>query len=360
MQDHLIIRADASTEIGIGHVMRCLALSQAWQDTGGYATFAVATKVPALEDRLKRDDMDVQYVAAQPGSVDDARQTAALARQAGAVCVVLDGYHFSAEYQEIIKDSALNVLFVDDYGHAHHYYADIVLNQNIYAHESFYTSRESYTRLLLGTRYVLLRKEFLRWRGWNRKIPHVACKVLVTLGGGDPDNVTLKIIRAIDKLSMDELEVKVVVGPSNPNIASLKEAIHYSLFTIHLLSAVKDMPELMAWADIAVSAGGSTSWELAFMGLPTLVLVFAENQRGIATGLDKAGVVLNMGWYSEVSIAQMVSALLELLGNSSLRRQMSQRCRALVDGMGSERVIGILRRQSCSDLGSSCQCAFSS
>ena len=351
MKKALVIRADASTQIGIGHVMRCLALAQGWQDVEGYTTFLMAKVTPALEDRLCSEGMEVMHLSCTPGGADDAIRTANLARQTGAPWVVVDGYHFGADYQRIIKDANLCLLFIDDNGHSDRYYADIILNQNIYAHESLYLNKEPYTQLLLGTRYVLLRHEFLKWQGWKRSIPQVAQKVLVTLGGGDPDNVTLKVIRALNKVNISGLEVKVIVGTSNPHFESLKnamlsacpvesqEAIHTGApCSMDILKNVENIPKLMSWADVAVSAGGSTCWELAFMGLPNVVMVLADNQKDIAEGLKKEGIVENMGWHEQVSTGQLSETLSSLIQFSERRHHMSQIGEQLVDGMGADRV----------------------
>jgi UDP-2,4-diacetamido-2,4,6-trideoxy-beta-L-altropyranose hydrolase len=325
--------------------MRCLALAQAWQDAGGRVVFLMAMETPALEARLRSEGMEVIHLPVQPGSTDDAIRTADFAHQVGADWVVVDGYHFGADYQRIIKDSGLRLLFIDDNGHAGHYSADLVLNQNIHAHEGLYPNREPYTRLLLGTRYVLLRREFLKWRGWKREIPEVARKVLVTMGGSDPDNVTLKVVQALQQVDMDGLEATVVVGGSNPHYEELQSAVQDSRFPIRLESNVVDMPELMAWADVAVSAGGSTSWELAFMGVPTLVLILASNQRPIAECLDAVGVAINLGWYADVSPKEMAQVVMQLLKAPRTRAEMSQRGRRLVDGVGSDRVLQALQRR---------------
>jgi UDP-2,4-diacetamido-2,4,6-trideoxy-beta-L-altropyranose hydrolase len=338
----ILIRADASTSIGTGHVMRCLALAQAWQEANGQATFAMASEAPALEARLAAKGVDVVHLSAQPGSADDARQAAALARAKGATWIVVDGYHFGAEYQRALKDCDLHLLFVDDYGHASHYYADLVLNQNIYADESLYASREPGTRLLLGTRYAMLRREFWPWRGWRREIPQVAHKVLVTMGGSDPDNATLKAIQA---LQAPGLEAKIVVGPANPNLETLRRAVRDSGDRAQLLTTVDDMPGLMAWADLAVAAGGSTCWELAFMGVPSVVLVLAENQQAIAEELDRIGVALNLGWHGQVAPEHILRAVARLSASAGMRAKMARRGQELVDGEGADRVVMRLRGQ---------------
>ena len=339
---NLIIRADASIEIGTGHLMRCLALAQAWQNTERQAIFVMATSDPALKQRLLAEGMEVVNLSVPLGSAEDAKETASLAHQLDASWVVVDGYHFSAEYQRIIKDSGLSLLFIDDYAHANHYYADLVLNQNIYAYEGLYANRESYTHLLLGTRYTLLRREFWQWRGWQRKHPLIASKLLVTMGGSDCDNVTQKVIQALQLVEADELEAVVVVGASNPHYENLKLASQESRFPIRLEKNVTNMPELMAWADMAVTSGGSTCWELAFMGLPSVILILAENQRAIAQKLDGMGVAVNLGWHEDVSATEIASMVAQLLIAVGTRAEMILCGQELVDGEGSFRVVRAL------------------
>jgi UDP-2,4-diacetamido-2,4,6-trideoxy-beta-L-altropyranose hydrolase len=330
MSDCLLIRADASTQIGTGHVMRCLALAQAWQRSGGSAIFASADMTAALEARLAGEGFQSVRLSVAPGTKEDAARTGELARSQNASWIVADGYNFGLDYQRGIKAAGLCLLFLDDYGHAGEYLADLVLNQNITADAALYARRAPYTRLLLGTRYALLREEFLRWRDWQREIPRVAHKVLVTLGGSDPDNMSGKVIQALKQFS--EIETKVVVGGSNPHQKNLKTEIRNSKSKISLVMDATNMPELMAWADVAIAAGGTTSWELAFMGLPSLVLMLAENQRGIAAALGTANAA------HQTTPESLVTDLKDLLRDHELRRVLSQRGRQLVDGFGVSRV----------------------
>ncbi|MFC1821074.1 UDP-2,4-diacetamido-2,4,6-trideoxy-beta-L-altropyranose hydrolase [Thermodesulfobacteriota bacterium] len=357
MKQNLIIRADTSTQIGAGHAMRCLALAQAWQDAEGCATFLMSEVTPTLKTRLLSEGIEVIHLSAYPGSADDAVQTRELAQQVGAAWIVVDGYHFGADYQRIIKDANVGLLFIDDNEHAGHYYADIVLNQNIYAHELLYENKEPYTRFLRGTRYILLRREFLKWHGWKREIPHAARKVLVTMGGGDPDNVTLKVMQALQQIDIGRLEVEIVVGANNPHFLELQSAIHNPQSAIHLKKDVINMPELMSRADVAVSAGGSTCWEMAFMGLPAAVLVLAENQKDIAAGLGEAGVVINLDQYTEVSVEKAANTLARMIEDRELRKGMSLKGRELVDGMGAVRVAEILSTEFKAHLGENRLCA---
>jgi UDP-2,4-diacetamido-2,4,6-trideoxy-beta-L-altropyranose hydrolase len=341
---NLVIRADGNSQIGTGHVMRCLSLAQAWQDTGGISHFVIAGATPSLEERLRDEGMVVHSIVTLPGSADDVALTTALTRQVEAPWIVVDGYHFDANYQRAIKGSDLRLLFLDDYGHAGHYYADLVLNQNIYADESLYANREPGSNLLLGTRYVLLRREFWPWRDWKRETRPVARKVLITLGGADPDNVTLQVIQALQSAEIQALEAKVVIGVSNPHTEMLQATIRDPKSKIQnrkicLERNVTDMPARMAWADVAISAGGSTCWELAFMGLPNLALILADNQRPLATGLDAAGVAINLGRPAALASAKIAQALAELANAPEKRAAMARRGREVVDGAGAGRIV---------------------
>jgi len=335
----LLIRADATVRLGSGHVMRCLALAQAWQATRGPVTFLTAGLSPALRARLEAEGIAIRDTSAEPGSADDATEAAALAAELGAAWMVVDGYHFGADYQRIVKDAQRRLLFIDDNGHATHYCCDLVLNQNVHASESLYASREPETRLLLGTRYSLLRREFWPWRSWRRQVAPRAGKVLVTLGGSDPDNETLKVIRALGETGLREVEAMVLVGGDSPHYAELHAAVGESPTAIRLERNVTNVPELMAWADLAVSAGGGTCWELALMGLPSLVIVLAENQRMNSEALDARGTAVCLGWHAGLSSRSIAEKLRDLLASQDTRAAMSRKAREMVDGRGGRRVV---------------------
>jgi UDP-2,4-diacetamido-2,4,6-trideoxy-beta-L-altropyranose hydrolase len=332
MPARLLIRADANTASGTGHVMRCLALAQEWQRNSGEIIFAQAETTPALERRLCAEGLELLRMTAMPGSTDDVAQTIRLARENEVAWIVADGYRFDAEYQRGIKETGLRLLFLDDHGHANHYSADYILNQNLSARPTLYASREPYTQLLLGTKYVLLRKEFEKWRDWKRTTPASARKVLVTLGGSDPDNVTGK-----------ELECIVIIGGSNPHAKELQKQCENAEPQIRGVIDPASIPELMAWADVAISAGGTTSWELAFMGLPTLQIVLADNQRDAAAARQGKGTAVLLGFHTEVTEDLISRALTELLSQADRRLAMSVQGRRLVDGFGSERVVRLLQ-----------------
>jgi UDP-2,4-diacetamido-2,4,6-trideoxy-beta-L-altropyranose hydrolase len=309
---------------------------------GGQVIALMTETTSSLESRLTSENIQVLHLKSVAGSQEDARETVQTALQFKATWVVVDGYQFSAEYQRIRKKNGLQLLVLDDYGHAKHYWVDIVLNQNISADISLYSNRESYTQLLLGPQFVLLRREFRDWQGWQRQTPEIARKILVTLGGADPNNVTLKVIQALQQVQIDDLQVVVVGGASNPHLEVLKEALENSQHSMRLESNVTNMPELMAWADIAIAGGGSTCWELAFMGLPALVMILAENQQAIAKKLDQAGIAQTLGRSVSQTAETITREIFKILLSKQIRTRMTQLGQVLVDGQGSDRVLMIL------------------
>ncbi len=338
---HLYIRADANGKIGAGHIMRCIALAQAWQEQGGEVTFISHCESDALKERIQSQGfrfIALDHVCPNPS---DLMNTLAILKNEindQKIWLVLDGYHFTTKYQKAIRDEGIRLLVIDDMNHMSHYHAEILLNQNIHAPDLDYRCSE-HTTLLLGTRYVLLRREFLKYRDFRRHIPEQAKNILVTLGGADPDNVTLKVIEALKLLDDLEIEVKVVLGPANPHRNTLEQALASAHFLHYILGNPPNMPGLMAWADVVMSAGGSTCWELAFMGEPTVVLALAENQSSSAEGLEQAGMAINLGRFDQVSNGKIADAMIKLLNDSKQRNRMSRSGQQLVDGNGASWVV---------------------
>ncbi|MGB3995647.1 MAG: glycosyltransferase, partial [Acetomicrobium sp.] len=232
-----------------------------------------------------------------------------------------------------------NLLFIDDYGHADYYPADIVLNQNIHADEDLYRNRASYTKLLLGTRYVLLRREFLRWQGYRREIPEIARKMLVTMGGSDPQNVTLKVLQALKNIDIDGFEAVCVVGGSNPHYGALKDFVETANLPVRIERDVKDMSQLMAWADVAITAGGTTCWELAFMGVPFVGLSRAKQEAILLQETTRIGMSLNMGEHQNLEPCDISEVLMRLIKDKRQRSTMISIGCLNIDGLGFQRLI---------------------
>src|SRR5439155_10508278 len=139
--------------------------------------------------------------------------------------------------------------------------------------------RVPYTTLLCGPRCGLLRWEFRSWEKWKRAVAPIGREVLVRMGGSDPENITSLVIRALGLLNV-EFEARVVAGGSNPHITQLESLVSQTSH-IELHTDSSNISELMAWADVAISAAGSTCWEICLLGLPAILIDLAENQRPI-------------------------------------------------------------------------------
>jgi len=338
----LVLRADAGGALGTGHIMRSLALAHAWQDAGGKAVFVTNPGMPVVKNRLIGEGLEVSEVSADIGSTEDALETIEAARRLEAAWVVVDGYHFGATYQRTIKESGIKLLFVDDYGHCAHYYADQVLNQNLYADEALYPRREPNTHLLLGSRYALLRREFNPWRNFKRWFPGKARKILITFGGCPPVEPLQQILKDLTRMNLEALEVKIPIGSANPDLIGLQHLPFPGTARVELISSTGNMACLMAWADLAIATGGTTCWELAFMGVPSLLFIIANNQEKVAKGLDQNGIMVNLGWYNQGIGGFFSTQFLSLAGDASRRSQLSSTGRYLVDGLGGGRVISSL------------------
>ncbi|MDA8164126.1 MAG: UDP-2,4-diacetamido-2,4,6-trideoxy-beta-L-altropyranose hydrolase [Desulfobacteraceae bacterium] len=347
MKKPLVIRADANEKIGLGHVMRCLGLAQLWREKRGPVTFVSANDGMAARERLTREGMQVLVNHVPAGSREDAAETAAIALREGNAWIVVDGYHFSGLYQKAIKDSGCRLLCLDDYGHAEHYHADIIVNQNLQAEKGLYPRREANTKLLLGPRYILLRDEFRRRSKQEKAFLARARKILVTMGGSDQEGATLRVVRALHFLQGQEgYEVRVVAGPAYPCLPTLRQAVREAGEGFRLCCDVQDMAELMAWADLAITAGGSTCWELACMKVPTIVIVLSRDQEPVAAAMATRAGTVNLGWHHEVSERHLQKAVGEVAFDRTRREQIARAAASFVDGKGAERVIQEMQERS--------------
>ena len=346
MGSGILIRADASIAIGTGHAMRCLALAQAWQDAGGCVTFAMAETTTAMKDRLLAEGCEVIAIQCEPGSDEDSQQTSKLARERRAQWIVVDGYRFSGRYQDVLRADGYRILFLDDYGHAETYPSDFVLNQNVGADPSLYERRGADTRLLLGARYALLRREFSVWRTWRRDTAEKGRRVLVMMGGSDPENLTARVMAAANHAQVEDLTLTVVLGGSNPHGEKLERIAAESGAKVELLRDPANLAELMAGADMAISAAGSTCWELCLMGVPALLIDVADNQKALAEELQRRECAIHLGDRT-VPEKRITEALGSLADSQRLRKSLAARARELVDGHGARRVVATVRQRRC-------------
>ncbi len=345
--DNILFRCDSSTEIGSGHVMRCLALAKAWQRVGGQVCYLTAETIAALDGRFADDGFQQERLAVEPGIPEDAEQTAAWVRRLGARWVVVDGYRFKPDFVHRLKMSGVRVLFLDDDARFDFYEADVVLNQNIDAKAERYKCGAT-THLLLGADYVLLRPEFLEERP-RKDVAGVARRLLITMGGSDSENVTSTVVRALSQMG-NEFEATVVVGGGNPHYESLRTLAERlsgkaSTNRIRLVRSPANMAQLMREADVAIAAAGGTCWELAFLGVPMILITLSRDQEANAAAISKAGAALSLGWHANLSEREIGDAIRNTMNDVDGRRAMSERGQKLVDGRGAARVVEFL--QSC-------------
>lgn len=376
----LIIRADAALSIGAGHVMRCIALAQAWMRKGGEVVLATRTTIPWVKDRLENLGFPVvhcageylpeeiparlvadcrlaeQFFACRFSSIEPCEDDNPTSRYGSIVkeravresavvetsgtresvdafpqysCwVVLDGYHFASLAQRSVQAAGYNLLVVDDYSHLPEYSCNILLNQNVTASKFMYPGNVS--SKLLGTRYVLLREEFLHLQTGPREVPAEACSILLTLGGGDMMHGLAAIA---DFLAAEELKnkrVRVVAGGVATSV--WERALEGCKAEYEILEQVGDMAAQMRWADFCISAGGSTCWELCASGVPFAVLCVADNQLDIVRLLIASGAACGTD----------VSTLFAVINSAEKRREMLSRAKAIVDGRGADRVVAAM------------------
>lgn len=317
--------------------MRTLSLARAWRAGGGRAAFMTRCANPTLLARIESAGCSVWPVTARGSATELAE---AFSRSGRGTWLVVDGYHFGTDYMLSARRRGFKVLAVDDYENRPGLQADIILNQNLGAERRAY-SRTQGSELLLGTRYALLRPEFVALRRRSRKFPDFGHRVLVTMGGSDPENATLPVLKALLSLGAP-LDITVLLGADNAHERSLK-SVAKGRPEVSFVRDTDDMPRMMMEADFAVTAGGSTCWEAACLGLPSLVMVLAENQRDVAARLSEAGAAVSLGDFHDAAEGAIAAAAEALRVDRELRRRLSRAGRALVDGRGAERVAAVMR-----------------
>jgi len=335
----LLLRSDSDKRLGTGHALRMLALAQAWKDRGADVLLAASEMVPAVESRFVRESIDVIQIAASPGTTPDAQATAKIAQAWNATVIALDGPQFGSDFQRTLRSDGAVLLLVDDEGSSGPYEADLVLNQNLHADPDLYAKRRAETRLLLGTKYVLLRREFRHLSTVETGVASDVRTILVTLGGADPQNMTSRVIRYLLPVLPRPVELHVILGAANVHGREIDELAEFARGRIRLSRDVQSMVKLMSEADIAITSGGTTVWELAACGVPSIVGSIAPIEDRLLTGLRSTGVFTPVGPFGELDSDALQSVLCALMESASDRRRMSEKAKRLVDGRGCDRVI---------------------
>lgn len=349
----IAIRVDASSQIGIGHFMRCLTLAEALKQRGANVRFISRHLPEHLRDMLNAkghefaplNSISSEEIAdatshahwLQASQAQDAADTRRALSDQTWDWLVVDHYALDARWETVLRNAARSILVIDDIADRRHD-CDVLLDQNFYTDmESRYTGKvPQHCQLLLGPRYALLRDEFLQLREQARPRTGPVKRVLVFFGGVDAGNYTAQAIEALAGIGSSDLLVDVVIGAQHPHREQIETACAEQGFVCHVQTS--RMAELMAAADLAIGAGGSAIWERCCLGLPALTLCVAENQRKQIADAASEGMLYAPEVKDDLIlvIRRHVSALME---NDCLLHFISRNTMQTVDGRGVLRVI---------------------
>lgn len=332
----LAIRADADSRMGAGHVMRCLALAQAWAEGGGSVLFCGRIESATLRGRLAAEGFGL----AEPGPAPADTVALLAARDLAGCWVALDGYHFGPEWQGDLEAAGHKVLAVDDGALLPRYAARVILAPEHDASPAAYVAPPS-TLVLAGPRYRLLRRGFA---GLSRPVRRAGegAAVLVAFGGADSANATRDAVLGLDSALGPQDAALVVLGPVNPHRPSVQQALDTVSYRYELFQDVADMAGLYARSRLAVSASGGMAWEMAACGLPAVLVPMAPNQEPGAVFLAQAGAALLAAGPQDLANRAVAGMVRALLGDASRLEAMAEAGRAICDGQGAARVRRVL------------------
>ena len=344
----IAIRVDASVQIGTGHFMRCLTLADALKQQGAEIRFVSHRMPEQLREMLDAKGYEVALLNNSPSEgitdklphspligssqAQDATETIQVLSDQTWDWLVVDHYALDAEWESAMRPEVGKIMVIDDLADRPHD-CDLLLDQNQYEGlERRYDGLvPDHCERLLGPRYALLRPEFAAARKTLRHRDGRVRRIFVFFGGSDLSNETAKALEAIRLMNRSDIAVDVVVGASNPKGDQIREICQRMPNTCFHLQ-VGNMAELMALADLAIGAGGTTTWERCCLGLPTLALVLADNQREVVEAMSAAGAMKNVGWHADVTSSGLAEALRMALASPDYLNAMSERSLAIMGG----------------------------
>ena len=345
---NILFITHGSRNIGMGHVMRCVSLANAFRNQKWNVTFF-------SKYQLGREYIEKQYFNLLAASIEEKENTnfeygnvqeleqewnmlEPMLINQNIDVILVDSYNVSNKYFQALRQYTKCLVYLDDIA-AFSYDVDVVLNYNFSAFDMGYEEILKHQTLLLGVKYCPLREEFLNMP--QRAINQNVTDILITTGAADPKNMTGQIISLCEK-HLSQCKLHVVVGKAFVQKAKLYE-LQNKNNNILLYENPAKMSEIMLKCDVAITAGGSTMYELAACGVPMLSFLYAENQRPAVERLEKEGYIVNLGEYSNIEDSFWRRSE-ELFRNDKLRKEMSSNLQKLVDGKGAERVVEELER----------------
>ena len=338
--DSFLIRVDAGSGTGLGHLHRCLALAEALHQRGARVVFLLSASVVDI-GRVKRTQFYCESISdLERGGLEDFEHTESSARNYGCWTIVVDSYAVKNEFIEKLRNSGFRVVVINDDTHAPSS-AHVVINGGAHAEQLPYESVEGDTQFLLGPRYALLRQQF--WNVSTKEIRRAVNNVLLCVGGDDSLGVMPQLVRQLDTVINKKCTFNVVIGPYFVNRDEIEQIVLPTSRELRCFDEPEDLFDLMMANDVAVTAGGQTAYELVATGTPLLAVALFDNQRLGARALADAGALL----FSEFSESgQSPNDLSRLFGglvsDASLRQRLSRTAQSIIDGMGARRVAEVL------------------
>ncbi len=332
------IRTDASLDLGTGHAMRCLTLADGLRAANARVVFVCRTLPGDLCDFIAGNGYEVRRLPAERDgqTVDwqqDAVETmAALAGSEPFDWLIVDHYGLDARWEARLRKSTRQLMAIDDLADRPHD-CDLLLDQNYYRNmESRYDGLVADDcRRFLGPDYALLRPEFLHARRRLRQRDGCVRRILILMGGADPQNVTSRVIEAVQMGDYSHIGVDVVIGAANPHRQQVATLCgRQPNFRLHVQAA--NIAALLAEADLGIGAGGATTWERCALGLPTLSMVLAANQEQTTRDLADAGVIRYLGWAERLTVADLAAAIDEAIRHPDDLAAMGRRALQLMAG----------------------------
>jgi UDP-2,4-diacetamido-2,4,6-trideoxy-beta-L-altropyranose hydrolase len=328
----IAIRADGGSKIGMGHIMRTLVLAR--QLAKANDVFYVCRKDNPVTEKYingieKVREAGFQVILISEGDVINELSNIE------ADCLITDSYEVDEEYFNKTKRIFSKTVYIDDLN-IYYYNVDFIINQNITANKFKYKCNKD-TRLFLGTDYLMLREEFI-----NSKpilIKNNIRDILITMGGADPNNFTLKLVKYIKNL---EYNFHVIIGPSFTDVDKIELEIKNKESIKLYYNA--NMIEIMKKSDMAISAAGSTLYELGSLGIPTLGIILADNQNDVAEEMHKNGFIMNIGWYDKVEKNEILDAI-NRINDFDLREKMSTSTTKKINKNGIEKICSEIQKK---------------
>jgi len=340
--------------------MRCLTLANALAKKGSGVSFIcrehdghlcdlieergfVVHRLPAPAEGFTVDATPAHSVWLGATWQEDADQTGAVIKTLGVKpdWLVVDHYALESRWEHALRPLVGCIFVIDDIADRTHD-CDLLLDQNLFADmQTRYAGKvPEDCRLLLGPEYALLQPIYAELHDRIPPREGPVRRILISFGGADRDNLTGRALAAFLSLNRPDIDVDVVISDSSPYAPDIRDQVAGHA-NIHLHGNLPTLAPLMAKADLAIGAAGTTSWERVCLGLPALVVTLAENQRPIADGLQQLGLVRWLGHKDEVSEQSIKQALAELF-EEGIDEEWSLRCRSAVDGKGVDRVSAAL------------------